>query len=293
MWWSAGKCNAQRQWWNRKSQVLDMTANAQLVLPVGAAPAHQAEMLASGEAQSEKASARARRKSPTGKTTSNVVCSAAVGLNEDLFPQILELHVPHGATVADVTYGKGIFWKKVPTDAYTLLATDIATGTDCRELPYTSGSLDCVVLDPPYMEGLFRKDKRNLAGGGTYSAFRDTYSNGEPTEDTPKYHAAVLDLYVKAGVEAARVLKPYGVFIVKCQDEVSANVQNLTHVELVNEYSTLGFYAKDLFVLVRSNRPAVSRMLRQEHARKNHSYFLVFLKTEGRSPRRRMALRES
>jgi len=29
---------------------------------------------------------------------------------------------------------------------------------------------------------------------------------------------------------------------------------------------------------VRQNRPAMSRMLRQEHARKNHSYFLVFVK---------------
>lgn len=235
----------------------------------------------------------ARRKSPEGQTTSDLVCSAKVGLNEDLFPHILTLHVPEGATVADVTYGKGIFWKKVPADVYELLATDIETGTDCRDLPYEDGSIDCVVLDPPYMEGLYRRNARNLAGDGTYAAFRETYSNGKADNGEPKYHAAVIDLYVKAGAEAARVLKPYGVFIVKCQDEVSANVQNLTHVELINEYAALGFYAKDLFVIVRSNRPAVSRMKRQEHARKNHSYFLVFVKTDGGSPRRRMALWES
>ena len=234
-----------------------------------------------------------QRKSPGGETTSNLVCSAKVGLNEDLFPHILKLHVPPGARVADVTYGKGIFWKKVPADAYDLLATDIATGTDCRELPYEDGSIDCVVLDPPYMEGLYRINTRNLAGTGSCAAFRETYSNGKADDGPPKYHAAVIDLYAKAGAEAARVLKPYGVFIAKCQDEVSANVQNLTHVELINEYGSLGFYAKDLFVLVRSNRPAVSRMKRQEHARKNHSYFLVFIKTDGGSPRRRMALWES
>ena len=39
------------------------------------------------------------------------------------------------------------------------------------------------------------------------------------------------------------------------------------------------FYAKDLFVVVRQNRPGVSRALKQVHARKNHSYFLVFVKT--------------
>jgi hypothetical protein len=46
----------------------------------------------------------------------------------------------------------------------------------------------------------------------------------------------------------------------------------------------MGFYAKDLFVVVRQNRPGVSRILRQEHARKNHSYFIVFVKSSpGRS----------
>ncbi len=73
--------------------------------------------------------------------------------------------------------------------------------------------------------------------------------------------------------------------IVKCQDEVSANTQCLTHVEIIQAYAALGFYAKDLFVVVRPNRPAIARLLRQEHARKNHSYFLVFVKTDGASPR--------
>ncbi len=59
-------------------------------------------------------------------------------------------------------------------------------------------------------------------------------------------------------------------------------MQHLTHVELINEFTTYGFYAKDLFVLVRANRPAVSRIVKQVHARKNHSYFLVFVKVGGK-----------
>jgi len=230
----------------------------------------------------------ATRRSPSGEATSNLVRSAHVGGNEEVFPDILALHVPPGSTVADVTYGKGIFWKRVPPDQYTLLATDLKTGVDCRELPYEDEAIDCVVLDPPYMEGLYRRNSRNLAGSGTYAAFRETYSDGKAkgSGKAPKYHAAVLDLYFTAAAEALRVLRPYGVFIVKCQDEVSANLQNLTHVELINRFEQLGFYAKDLFVLVRTNRPAMSRVVRQVHARKNHSYFLVFIKTEGRSPRR-------
>jgi hypothetical protein len=226
-----------------------------------------------------------KRKSPDGITTSRLICSAHVGINENVFPLVLELHVPPGSVVADVTHGTGIFWKKVPGDKYKLLATDIKTGVDCRKLPYDDGSIGCVVLDPPYMEGLFRKSTSHLAGAGTYGAFRDTYSNGEGTTAGPKYHAAVLDLYFRAGREAYRVLRDSGVLIVKCQDEVSTNTQRLTHIEIINEYASIGFYAKDLFVVVRPNRPAVSRIKKQEHARKNHSYFLVFIKTGGRNPR--------
>ncbi len=228
-----------------------------------------------------------RRKSPAGAPTSDLICSAHIGTNEQLFPRILDLHVPRGSTVADVTWGKGVFWKRVPEDAYRVLATDLETGVDCRDLPYEDDSLDCVVLDPPYMEGFYRKQRGSLAGQGSHAAFRNAYSNGLETNGGPRYHEAVLDMYAKAGMEAFRVLRPYGVFIVKCQDEVSANLQNLTHVELINSYTERGFHAKDLFVLVRPNRPAVSRLLRQEHARKNHSYFLVFIKTNGKSPRRR------
>ena len=225
------------------------------------------------------------RKSPAGVTTSKLVCSAHVGLNEELFPTVIDLHVPAGSVVADVTYGTGIFWKRVPKGKYELLATDVKTGVDCRKLPYDDGTIDCVVLDPPYMEGLFRRSANHLAGAGSYAAFRNTYSNGEGTNGGPKYHAAVLDLYFRAGREAYRVLRKQGILIVKCQDEVSANTQHLTHVEIINEYLAIGFYAKDLFVLVRPNRPAVSRILKQEHARKSHSYFLVFVKTGGGNPR--------
>lgn len=217
-----------------------------------------------------------KRRIARGISTSDLVVSAHTATNDKVFPEILKLHVPLGATIADVTYGLGVFWKDVPKQNYKLLATDLKTGVDCRKLPYKEQSVDCLVLDPPYMEGLFRKNRGHLAGNGTYKAFRSAYSNGQTTNEGPKYHDAVLDLYFKAGKESSRVLKKNGIMIVKCQDEVSANKQRLTHVELINEYAKMGFFCKDLFVVVRQNRPAVSRLIKQVHARKNHSYFLVF-----------------
>lgn len=239
---------------------------------------YQGDLFVESEVGANGATAIRRKRIQGGVATSNVTLSAHIGGNEIVFPQILNLHVAPSSMVADVTYGKGIFWKNVPKDRYVLKASDIATGIDCRRLPYKDGSIDCVVLDPPYMEGLLRKHTDHMAGHGTHAAFRNTYSNGAGTNGNAKWHAAVLELYFKAGREARRVLRDKGVFIVKCQDEVSANKQWLTHVELINEYGSLGFYTKDLFVVVRTNRPVVSRLLKQVHARKNHSYFLVLVK---------------
>ena len=130
------------------------------------------------------------------------------------------------------------------------------------------------------MEGFYRSASTIKAGDGSHNAFRDHYSNGDetPRPGGGRWHAAVLEMYQEGGREAHRVLCDGGVFIVKCQDEVSANRQNLTHVEVINSFAEMGFFCKDLFVLVRPNKPGMSRVLHQVHARKNHSYFLIFVK---------------
>lgn len=211
---------------------------------------------------------RGSRRVQGGIATSDVTLSAHVGGNAGVFAQVMSLHVPEGATVADVTWGKGVFWQKIREGAYDVRATDISMGVDCRELPYLDGEIDCVVLDPPYMEGFFRNDGSQKAGGGSYAAFREHYSNGHEKPERAKWHDAVTELYREAGREAYRVLRRNGVLIVKCQDEVSANRQRLTHVEIINDYESLGFYAKDLFVVVRPNKPSVARLKKQAHARK-------------------------
>jgi hypothetical protein len=216
-----------------------------------------------------------KRKSPDGNPTNDLVFSSYAGTNDEVFPYVLSLYVELGSTVADVTYGQGVFWRKVPEDAYKLLASDLSGGVDCRELPYDSGSIDCVVFDPPYMH----------TPGGTahvnHQNYEGYYKNNQANSEK-KYHEAVLDLYFTAAKEAWRVLREGGIYIVKCQDEVCANQQRLTHVELINELQQYGFVTEDLFVVVRRGKPGVSRLLAQAHARKNHSYFIVFLKPKGR-----------
>ena len=121
--------------------------------------------------------AKSKRKSPAGVATNDLVFSAYAGTNDQVFPFIVSLYVPRGSRVADVTYGKGVFWRNVPESEYDLLQTDLGTGTNCRDLPYDDASIDCVVFDPPYMhtpggtahvnhqnfEGYYRNNKASSA----------------------------------------------------------------------------------------------------------------------------------
>jgi hypothetical protein len=214
---------------------------------------------------------RRPRRSPAGIATNDLVFSAGLGSNADMFPSILSLYIPAGSVIADVTFGRGVFWKKVPSGLYEVLETDIKKGVDSRSLPYKDESVDCVVFDPPYMH----------TPGGTahdgHQNFEQYYRNNGDNRTQLKYHEAVLDLYFRSAMEAWRVLKKSGIYIVKCQDEVCACRQRLTHVEIINHLEKT-FIAEDVFVLIRNGKPGVSRIIRQRHARKNHSYFLVFRK---------------
>jgi hypothetical protein len=218
-----------------------------------------------------------KRKSPAGKSTNDLIFSAYTGTNDEVFPQILHLYVPLGSVILDTTYGKGIFWKSVGPLWYRVVKSDLNTRTDvqsdARRAPFKADVFDAVIFDPPYMHtpgGTAHVNHQNYEG-----YYRNNAANGS-TEH--KYHEAVLQLYFGAAREAHRVLKAGGIYIVKCADEVCANKQRLTHVEIINELMDYGFIVEDLFVVIRHNKPGVSRMVRQVHARKNHSYFIVFRK---------------
>lgn len=124
-----------------------------------------------------------RRRVRNGDATNDLMHSAYVDTNDGLFPKILQLYVKPGSVVADVTYGRGVFWNQVPDGRYDLRATDIQDGVDCRDLPYGDGTIDCVVLDPPYMH----------SPGGTaheaHSQFEEHYrNNGSGNQTKVKYH---------------------------------------------------------------------------------------------------------
>lgn len=136
---------------------------------------------------------------PEPEEKPSYVLTAKVGTNADLFPEVLRLYVQDGAKVADVTYGKGVFWKGVNTLMYDLYATDLATdGVDLRALPYGNEEFDALVLDPPYIYN--PKDTVKASISEPYKV--NTTGLGLTTID------AVVELYTAGIDEAYRVLKP-------------------------------------------------------------------------------------
>lgn len=192
------------------------------------------------------------------KRTPPPIFTAYVGTNRHLLPKILSLYVPPGSVIADVTYGKGAFWKDVDLSLYRFLPSDLQDGIDFRQLPYREGEIDCLVIDPPYMHG----------GIGIKPSINDCYRNRNSS------HESVIRLYAGGFLEAARVLKKGGIMLVKCQDETESGKQHLSHCEIAHLLEVLGFAILDLFVLVQQTVPAM-RYPYQRSARKNHSYAII------------------
>ena len=86
-----------------------------------------------------------RRRNGQGR---QIVTSAVVGKNHHLVAKVSRLYLRPGMVVADVTYGKGGFWKSTDTTIYDFRPSDITTGTDFRDLPYLDESSLCVGAGP-------------------------------------------------------------------------------------------------------------------------------------------------
>lgn len=205
-------------------------------------------------------------------TEDKYVLTAVVGTNADLFPDILQLYARKGARVADVTYGKGVFWKNVDISRYDCHFSDLQTGIDARSTPYDSDSFDLVVIDPPYAYSPSRTIKSSIADGYGLNLEIDISTN-----------AKVLELYFAMMIEAIRIVKPSGFVIVKCQDIIESSKQKWNHTSIKSFAEEKGLYSRDLFLLIQTAVPA-RRWKSQKHARRNHSYFWVFQKPPFRAP---------
>jgi DNA modification methylase len=185
--------------------------------------------------------------------------------NEEAFARLIRLYAREGQTIADVTFGRGVFWKHVSQMLYDVKASDLMDGIDFRALPYTEASIDVVVLDPPYRYTPAKNQAHVADAQYQLQASAPTRTQG------------VVELYLDGMREANRVLKQGGFLFVKCQDTVQDGKQIWTHVDLINAADGLGYAVRDLLVVTNDTAPA-TRWSFQRHLRKHHSYFLVLRK---------------
>jgi len=187
------------------------------------------------------------------------------GTNADLFKEVAAMYLRPGALVCDPTWGKGVFWKKVDLSTVEMHASDKVTcpgkNWDCRHLPHANATFDLVVLDLPY------------AHNPGQMIVDSSYQNASTT--TGMYHKDIMQLYFDSMTEARRILKPCSQMWVKTQDEIESSFQRWSHIEVYEMGIQLGFFGKDLFVLLQQNRPVIQHKV-QKHARKCHSYLWVF-----------------
>jgi len=187
----------------------------------------------------------------------------------ELIQNILHLHADGQAIEVDCTYSKGNFYDNTgierPTHCFDLHPQfSYVRKANANNLPLPDESVSVLMFDPPFLSDAGytgeNKGKISLRFGTV----------GKELQELWQWYAQCLK-------EFARVLKPNGIVIFKCQDVVSGGKQYFSHCEVMMQALQAGFYPKDLFVLLSDSRP-IGRHKTQQHARKYHSYFWVFQK---------------
>lgn len=137
----------------------------------------------------------------------------------------------------------------------------------------TSGHID---VDPTYSKGIFYKNTG--IDEPTYKF--DINPICEDVKYADSRHIPLEDSSVEVEMFDPPFLATNGILIFKCQDKISSGKQYMSHCFIMNEAVKIGFYPKDLFILIAKQRLVADwQAVNQKNARKYHSYFWVFQKS--------------
>lgn len=194
--------------------------------------------------------------------------------NDEIIQDIMTLHQIDRFDL-DCTYSIGQFWKNLPqpvhkTDLNPQRKGVVKASSD--DLPFDDESMQNIMFDPPF-----------VISGQTYKENKEGSSLIAKRFEGYKNFDALKDHYMGTLQEVHRILQEDGLLVFKCQDTTSSGKNHFSHCMVMNMAIEVGFYPKDLFILLAKNTISAfspNKWQQQFHARKHHSYFWVFQKTK-------------
>ena len=173
--------------------------------------------------------------------------------------------------ILDATVNAGRFWEKStreiigldinPRFRPTLIGTNLS-------MPFCGASFDVVVYDPPHIpnQGLDRQKDFNTRFGLVLKSSRENGYN----------FSHLFSPFVR---EAYRVLRPEGILFAKITDYVHNHRLQWAHIDLVQAAAAVGFVPCDCIVKMRKAPIVDPKWRKAHHARRRHTYWLVFRKS--------------
>lgn len=168
----------------------------------------------------------------------------------------------------DPTYSRGVFWKGLPEPRYKFdlyPQTNDTVQASSDKLPFEDGELTSVMFDPPFVVKNTQRENGQL--GEIEKRFF-----GYPTLADLHAH------YTESLIEFHRILCPGGIVAFKCQDTITGGKNYPIHADVIFYGRNAGFTFEDIFILGNKNVMLAPNLANQQHARKNHSYYIVFSK---------------
>lgn len=199
--------------------------------------------------------------------------SVVFGRDPQVITQIIETHAPADPRILDVTYNKGVMWKKTGyaphrADISREMSPDADTIADCRDLPFQDQSFDVIAFDPPHLPAAAASKNSSGIERAQYGldGVHD-YMQGDN----------IHPLFLPFLSEARRVVTTNGIIIVKIADLIHNHRYQWQHVALINAAHALGMTVCDLIIKAdpAASNLKSSKWVNVHHFRRAHCYWLV------------------
>lgn len=193
----------------------------------------------------------------------HVIRSVATNQN-DILRNILTLYIKDNTFECDLTYSTGIFYQRLKQPKYKFdkfpLSADVTPLEHAYSLP--NGIMNSVVFDLPFI--VRPSSNKALMVDKRFTAFHS------------------IDELIDTNREMLRLsyqlLKKGGYLVIKTQDTNYTGRQIWTSFMVQQFASEIGFSLEDVFILLANHAIVGKTLIQQRHARKYHSYFMVFRK---------------